>query len=65
MHLAAYYHSDVQFARFFSHPDTLFDVNTGTLHGYTPLCVAMIKENFQTARVLLDCDDTNPNLQTN
>jgi ankyrin repeat protein len=52
LHLAAYY-DNVEIASYLASEEIPFDLNAVTLNGYTPLCVAIVKENQDVAKILL------------
>jgi ankyrin repeat protein len=45
--LASYY-NNIDIAAYLATPDNVpFDVNQGTVNGYTPLCIAVIRQNAE------------------
>ena len=55
LHLAAYYDHDLNITKFFVLPGLDFDINQGTLNGYSALCIALIRNNHNIVRELLQC----------
>ena len=65
LHLSAYYDHDINITKFYSSPDLDFDINSGTLNGYSPLCIAVIRNNQNHVKELLHAEKCNPNVATN
>lgn len=63
LHLAAYY-DNVDIASYLTNPEIPFDHNSGTMSGYTPLMIAIVRHNKQVVDLMLQHPDVNPNLAT-